>query len=47
MKLTRTQLKQLDEYCEWAQSSGIYYGNRAQFIARHNAIVSWIQEQLK
>lgn len=45
--LTRTQLQQLKAYCDWAQSQGVYYGNQAQFIARHKAIVQWLQEQLK
>jgi hypothetical protein len=45
--LTKTQLQQLKAYCDWAESEGVYYGNQAQFIARHNAIVKWLQEQLK
>jgi hypothetical protein len=45
--LTKTQLQQLKVYCDWAASEGVHYGNKAQFIARHNAIVKWLQEQLK
>jgi len=46
MTLTRTQLQQLKSYCDWAASSGVYYGNQAQFIARHTAIVAWLQKQI-
>ena len=45
--MTKTQLQQMLSYCEHAANEGWYYGNKEQFIARHEAIVKWIQEQLK
>ena len=46
-QLTRTQLQQLKSYCDWAESSGVYYGSQAQFIARHNAIAAWLNKMMK
>jgi hypothetical protein len=45
--MTQTQICQLLSYCEHAEREGWYYGNQAQFISRHNAIVKWLREQLK
>jgi len=45
--MSQTQIQQLLNYCYHAESEGWYYGNQAQFIARHNAIVKWLKEQLK
>ena len=42
--LTQTQLQQLISYCEAAERDGGYYGNKAQFVARHAAIVKWLKE---
>ena len=47
MKLTKTQLEQLLSYCESVMSEGWYYGNKAQFFVRHNAIVAWAEAALK
>ena len=45
--MTKTQLRQLLSYCDHAANEGWYYGKQAQFIARHNAIVKWLEKQLK
>ena len=45
--MTQTQLQQILSYCDHAEREGWYYGNKEQFVARHAAIVKWIQEQLK
>jgi hypothetical protein len=42
--LTKTELQQLMSYCYWAQGSGDYYGNEAQFRKRHDNIVAWIDD---
>lgn len=50
MTLTRTMLEQLQAYVDDRDRDGYdggwYYGNRAQFEKRHEAIKVWIAEEL-
>lgn len=47
MKLTPTQLYQLQSYCKMMEVEGYYYGNKAQYWARHEKIKQWIATQLE
>lgn len=46
-KLTEPQLWQLHSYCNMMEVEGYYYGNKAQFMARHEKIKQWIETQLE
>jgi len=43
MKPTITMIDQLLEYCKWAERSGIYYGDKPQFVKRHEKIIKWLK----
>jgi len=38
IKFTSAELSQLKSYIEWAKESGVYYGNKEQFLERHESI---------
>jgi hypothetical protein len=42
MKLRHTHYEQLLTYFEDVESSGWYYGNKEQFIKRHNELKEWV-----
>ena len=42
MKLRHTHYEQLLSYFEDVESSGWYYGNKEQFIKRHNELKEWV-----
>lgn len=44
--MTQTQIEQLLAYCESAEREGWYYGNKEQFIKRHEAIVKFLEKML-
>ena len=47
MKLTPSQLHQLQSYCNMMEVEGYYYGSKPQFMARHEKIKQWIATQLE
>ena len=47
MKLRRAHIHQLLSYLDDCESSGWYYGNKNQFIKRHNELKNWLTELLK
>lgn len=38
-----THFEQLMSYLEWAEESGVYYGNKKQFDQRHEFLKEWLQ----
>lgn len=44
MKIKLTHLEQLEMYIDSYSDSGFYYGNKEQFIKRHNDLKQWIDE---
>ncbi len=47
MKIPRkTVIEQMILYCNMAEGTGHYFGNREQFIKRHKEIVNWLNEIL-
>jgi len=44
MKLRLTHLEQLEYYIQEYEDSGIYYGNKEQFMKRHNDLKEWVQD---
>lgn len=43
MKLRLTHLEQLEMYIDSYADSGFYYGNKEQFIKRHNDLKQWVE----
>ena len=41
--LRQTHFEQLMVYVNDVEDSGVYYGNKTQFIKRHNDIVEWLE----
>jgi hypothetical protein len=47
MKIPRkTVIEQMLLYCNMAERTGNYFGNKQQFINRHKEIVNWLYEIL-
>ena len=46
-KLRLTHLEQLDTYLEDVKSRGWYYGNKEQFIKRHEDLQRWIDSLIE
>ncbi len=46
LKLSKTMLAQIASYADDREQSGWYYGNKAQFEKRHEAIKAWLQQEL-
>ena len=44
MKLKLTHLEQLEMYIDSYADSGFYYGNKEQFIKRHNDLKQFVLE---
>jgi hypothetical protein len=47
MKLRRTHYEQLLTYFDYAEGEGWYYGNKEQFVQRHNELKEWLEDLLK
>ena len=43
MKLRLTHLEQLEMYIDYYEGAGFYYGNKEQFIKRHNDLKQWVE----
>lgn len=43
-KLRLTHLEQLELYIQSHEESGYYYGNKEQFMKRHNDLKEWVQD---
>ena len=46
-RLSFQMLDQMLAYSEWADETGCYYGNKAQFCSRHDKIVKWLKDEMK
>lgn len=47
MNLRRTHYEQLITYFDYAESEGWYYGNKEQFVKRHNELKEWLEDLIK
>ena len=47
LKLTRTELQQLINYCKERDKDGWYYGNKEQFDKRHFEIETQLERALE
>lgn len=47
LKLSRTMLAQIASYADDCEQQGWYYGDRAQFWKRHEAIKAWLRQELE
>ncbi len=47
MKLTEPMLRQIAEYAITHERSGVYWGNKEQFLKRHNKIMDWIDSEFE
>lgn len=46
LKLSATMLAQIASYADDCEQAGWYYGNKAQFWKRHEAIKAWLRQEL-
>lgn len=47
MKLRQAHINQLLNYLQDCENTGWYYGNKQQFIKRHEELKAWLEELLE
>jgi hypothetical protein len=47
MKLRETHYQQLLSYLNDVESNGWYYGNKQQFMKRHNELKEWVNQLIE
>ena len=45
--MRETHFEQLQSYIEWAEESGVYYGQKRYFDKRHEEIKEWVDSIIR